>query len=89
MHSINLKSHVGEDGILQLQVPIGITNADLEVVVIVHPLPKNSELPVDERLAEMGYSREFVEALGSWEGELQCPEQSPNEDWEEIRWDTF
>jgi hypothetical protein len=34
MQSIKLKSHVGEDGVLQLQLPIGIKNTDLEVIVV-------------------------------------------------------
>lgn len=38
MQSITLRSHVGSDGILQLQVPVGLTNVDLEVMVIVQPL---------------------------------------------------
>jgi hypothetical protein len=33
MQSVSLNYRVGEDGILNLDVPIGLTNADLEVTV--------------------------------------------------------
>jgi hypothetical protein len=52
MHSVTLRSHVGPDGILNLQVPSGIRDADVEVMVIMQPLvtdsvktPANSEWP--------------------------------------------
>jgi hypothetical protein len=91
MHSIKLNSHVGDDGILQLQVPVGIANADLEVMIIVQPLPTVATNPPSQAKTpeELGYSREFLEVLGSWEGTLERPEQLPYEEREEIRWDTF
>jgi hypothetical protein len=38
METIKLKTHVGSDGVLKLEVSVGITNQDLEVVVVVEPL---------------------------------------------------
>jgi hypothetical protein len=38
MKSVTLRSRVGADGMLNLQVPVGIANAELEVMVIVQPL---------------------------------------------------
>ncbi|MCL1464730.1 hypothetical protein [Argonema galeatum] len=38
MQSIKLRSHVGEDGILHLDVPVGIADTDLEVTVTVQPV---------------------------------------------------
>ncbi len=35
MQSITLNSHVGEDGILHLDIPVGLTDAELEVTVTV------------------------------------------------------
>ena len=35
METIKVKTHVGNDGILKLELPIGISNSDLEVVVII------------------------------------------------------
>jgi len=59
---------VGEDGILQLQVPVGIVNADLAVMIIVQPLPSvTTHQPVAAKTPEeLGYSREFLEVLGRY-----------------------
>lgn len=38
MHSVTLRSHVGSDGILNLQVPSGVKDADVEVTVTVKAL---------------------------------------------------
>jgi len=38
MQIITLRSHVGEDGIMHLIVPVGKTDVDLEVVVISNPV---------------------------------------------------
>ncbi len=35
MQSITLNSHVGEDGILHLDIPVGLTDTELEVTVTV------------------------------------------------------
>lgn len=35
MESVNLQARVGEDGILRLEVPLDVKNAQLEVMVIV------------------------------------------------------
>lgn len=44
MESIKLESHVGSDGMLKLEVPVGFKDADLEVTVMVQPTPR-SKLP--------------------------------------------
>jgi hypothetical protein len=38
METITLHSRVGADGLLKLQVPVKLTNTDLEVVLIVQPV---------------------------------------------------
>ncbi len=38
MQSISVQSHIGNDGILKLQIPVGVSNVDVEVMVIMHPL---------------------------------------------------
>ncbi len=44
MQTVKLRSHVGEDGVLRLNIPIGLNNTDLEVIVVVQPvtMPKRS-----------------------------------------------
>jgi hypothetical protein len=37
METITVHSHVGEDGVLNLQVPLLVTNTDLEVVHPTYP----------------------------------------------------
>ncbi len=73
MHSFRLRSHVGSDGILNLQVPSGIKDADVEVIVTVKALSLTS--PVNQP-AQRGWQPGFFELAGSWEGEpLVRPEQ--------------
>lgn len=38
MQNITLRSHVGEDGILHLDVPVGIHDTEVEVTVNVQPV---------------------------------------------------
>jgi len=40
MESIKVKAHVGQDGVLSLQLPI--TNQDIEAMVIYQPITKRS-----------------------------------------------
>jgi hypothetical protein len=84
MESIKLKSHVGDDGVLQIQIPVGFKNEDLEVMVIFQPLKSrdsNSET-LESRGWQPGF---FEEVIGSWEGEpLERPEQLPYEVREEL-----
>lgn len=39
MSSITVQTHVGSDGVLKLAVPVGLPNTDVEVTVIVQPVP--------------------------------------------------
>lgn len=84
MHSIKLRSHVGSDGILQLQVPLELHDVDIEVMVIVQPLTAATQVKPPEQLGwQPGF---FEEVAGSWEGEpLVRPEQLPLEVREELR----
>jgi hypothetical protein len=47
VQTIHLRSHVGEDGILHLDIPVNLAETDLEITVIVNPVaprPDNSEV---------------------------------------------
>jgi hypothetical protein len=39
MQSKKFQVHTGPDGLLKLEVPVGQSNADFEVLVIVQPIP--------------------------------------------------
>jgi hypothetical protein len=82
MKSVSLRSHVGADGMLNLQVPVGIANAELEVMVIVHLVQPEVETP-----ANAGWlSGFFEEVIGSWAGEpLVRPEQGEYEVRENLK----
>lgn len=56
MQSIKVRSHVGPDGILQLQLPVDLKDTDLEVTVTIRPIaPK-----LDRNLgADLGWSEGF------------------------------
>ena len=61
MQSLTLHTRVGQDGILKIETPIGISNADLEVVLVVHPVEEPhpfKDWPVTF----------FTEVVGGWEG---------------------
>jgi hypothetical protein len=66
MHSVTLRSHVGSDGILNLQVPSGVKDADVEVTVTVKALSLASQA---NQLEQRGWQPGFFELAGSWEGE--------------------
>ena len=48
METITLHSRVGADGLLKLQVPVNVTNTELDVVLIVQPV---ASVDQDTRLA--------------------------------------
>ena len=41
MQSIKLQVHIGPDGLLKLEMPAGMSNTDVEVLVVVQPLPSS------------------------------------------------
>ncbi|MEL6261376.1 MAG: hypothetical protein AAFR12_09940 [Cyanobacteria bacterium J06626_6] len=42
MESVKVKQRVGKDGILHLEIPVGLTNRDIEVMVIYQPTPADT-----------------------------------------------
>jgi len=80
MQTISLKSHVGADGVLTLNVPLNVCETDLEVLVVVQPLAKNGSNP------QPGWPPGFFEeTAGAWQGEpLERPDQGEFEVREEL-----
>jgi len=64
MNTIRLQQYVGDDGILKLEVPAGITQRTLDVLVVLHPL---ATTPVE--LDERGWPVGFFERLDSIEAD--------------------
>jgi len=83
MQIITLRSHVGEDGIMHLQVPVGKTDVDLEVVVIIQPsTPAKKANPPEARGWPPGF---FERTAGAWQGEpLTRGEQGEYEQRDEL-----
>jgi hypothetical protein len=58
MQSIKLCSHVGGDGILHLEIPVGITDKEMEVVVIYQQIEPSAPPKTPE---ELGWPAGFFE----------------------------
>jgi hypothetical protein len=43
MQRITLNSRVGQDGILHLDIPVDVTNADLTITVILQPITDSEQ----------------------------------------------
>jgi hypothetical protein len=66
MDTIKLRSHVGPDGILKLEVPVGVKNIDLDVIVNVEPVGNGTPA---KTLEELGRPAGFFEkTAGAWAG---------------------
>ncbi len=61
MQTIKIRSRVGDDGILNLQVPVGTKNQKLDVLIVVQPVTDDPD--------ENGWSPDFFGAIvGGWQG---------------------
>lgn len=80
MQSITVQSHVGSDGILRLQIPVGVKDADLRVTVN-YQFPESNgatksppDSPVDEiktTTQSNGWPPGYLEkVIGSWQGDF-------------------
>lgn len=67
MRSILIRSRVGADGILHLDVPSDLLETEVEVMVILQPITK---LPAASGSGDLAWSPGFFEnVVGGWEGE--------------------
>ncbi|MEO0456148.1 MAG: hypothetical protein AAF152_06130 [Cyanobacteria bacterium P01_A01_bin.114] len=44
MQTIRLQSHVGDDGVLRLQIPIELQDQDLEILLVYQPIAIKSKV---------------------------------------------
>jgi len=77
MNRIVVKSRVGNNGILQLAVPVGPADADREVQVTVEPVDPPALSP-DE------WQRRILEMAGKWQGDFERPSQGEYEQRESL-----
>ena len=71
MKSVPFRSRVGADGLLKLEVPLDIRDADVEVVVVVNPA-SGTGLPPNDKGWAPGF---FERTAGAWAGEALVREQ--------------
>ncbi len=76
MQSITFHSHVGQDGILKLEVPVGLSDVELEVTVIVQPVPSSSVRTPESRGWPPGFFEQFAGCLPDF------PDIEPEGDFE-------
>jgi hypothetical protein len=69
MTHIELRTKVGPDGVLALSVPVGMSEANQEVKVVVESVAPRSTMTQEE------WQKFIAETAGSWEGEFERPEQ--------------
>jgi hypothetical protein len=79
METVKLRTHVGEDGLLKLELPVGISNRELEVLVVLHPVEQEQ---VDELGWPLGFFERTYGALV--DDPLERPEQLPPDTREKI-----
>ena len=78
MNRIVMKSKVGGDGVLHLDVSLGPAEADQEVQVTVESAPRNE--------ANQEEWRSWVQAMaGSWQGDFERPPQRQFEQREPLQ----
>ncbi|BAY20943.1 hypothetical protein NIES2100_06870 [Calothrix sp. NIES-2100] len=58
MQSIKIRSRVGQDGILHLEVPVGLKDKEVEVMVIYQPIEATTTTKTPE---ELGWPPGFFE----------------------------
>jgi len=77
MDRIVVKSRVGSNGILQLDLPVGLADAGREVQITVEPIGPPALSPDEWR-------RRNLETAGKWQGEFERPEQGEYEQREPL-----
>ncbi|MDF5718154.1 MAG: hypothetical protein PUP93_30885 [Rhizonema sp. NSF051] len=58
MQSRKLRSQVGKDGILHLDIPVGVTDSEIEVMVIYMPIEPSAQAKTP---SELGWPPNFFE----------------------------
>ena len=57
MKRVTLQTHIGSDGLLRLELPVGMTDVDLEVTVTMQPLTSTISLDPEE----LGWPPDFFD----------------------------
>lgn len=69
METVKLTSRAGSDGVLHLEVPVGIPDADVEILVVFHVVAANQTETHPVQEAD-GWPPGFLDQVyGGWQGE--------------------
>ena len=81
MKSIKINSHVGSDGLIQLNIPTDIKDADLEIELTI----KNIASIDKENIQQEWSSDFFAKTAGAWKGKaLERESQGEYDDRKEL-----
>ena len=71
MHSIKLKSYVGNDGLLHIPLP-DVQNIEVDVILVYQPVKANPKRQ---------WSSDFLSTFGAWVGEplVRAPQEEASE----------
>ena len=64
METMKLRSHIGTDGILLLQMPTEFKDTSVEVVVVVQPLPSEEVKPKYNAWGQLTTKKSIQTAIG-------------------------
>lgn len=71
MESMKIKTHIGNDKILKIELPDEFANEELEIVIVFQRIAEKSLPSASKTPEELGYCRRFLEeVIGSWEGQM-------------------
>jgi hypothetical protein len=80
MTRIIVKAKVGADGVLHLDVPVGMAYANSEVKVTIESAAARSPIAMTEQ-----EWHDFIDrTAGTWQGDFERPAQGEFEKWEEF-----
>ncbi|CAD5974700.1 hypothetical protein PCC9214_04069 [Planktothrix tepida] len=63
METMKLRSHIGINGILQIQIPTDLKNTSVEVVVVLEPLPSEETQPQYNAWGKLTTKESMTEAV--------------------------
>lgn len=70
METRKIRTHIGENGRLQIDIPTDMRHVDLDVIIVYHSIREQVINPDGKTPGELGYSNDFVHnVLGGWQGE--------------------
>lgn len=80
MNRVEVRSKVGPDGVLHLDVPVGASEANREVRVIIEEISE----PADVVGAREDWQEFLQRTAGAWQGEFERPAQGKYEQRDEL-----